>query len=53
MESPQICSTLHYFYAQDDFIPHLTMFLDPNNGELFSECVQNFEDFCPLPSIEV
>ena len=53
IESPKITSILHSFFSQDDFIPRLAMFLDPNNGELFSECIHNFEDFHPLHSIEV
>ncbi len=52
VESPQIDSTLHSIIIQDDFVPRLTMFLDPRNEEICSQYV-NVEDYGPLSSIQV
>ena len=49
MESPQISSTLHSIIIKDDFVPRLSMFLDPKNEEIMLEV----QDYDPLSSIKV
>ena len=43
-ESPQILPTLHSIILHNDFVPQLTMFLDPRNEEICSESFLNFEE---------
>lgn len=49
-ESPQINSTLHSIFIQDDFMPRLTMFLDPKNEAVLSK---DIEDYKSLSSVKV
>ncbi len=53
IESPQINSTLHSIIFKDDFMPRLTMFLDPKNEEICSEVVMEVKEYSPLSSFEV
>ena len=56
-ESPQILSTLHSVILQDDFMPRLTMFLDPGNDKICSEslnedvCSQQKVNYCTLHAV--
>jgi hypothetical protein len=43
-ELPQISSTLHSIVVKDDFIPQLTMFMDPENGKI---CLKSIENYTP------
>ena len=48
-EAPEIKSTLHYVLVKHDFVPHVTMFLDPRNEDL----AFNFEELGQFSSIKV
>lgn len=52
-DSPQIKTTLHSIIIQDDFLPRLTMFFDPNNKDICSESFLNFEDYHAPTSLKV